>query len=249
MIHIDPEGDKMTKKLGVIGGLGPAATAYFYELVSNMTDAYLDQEHIDINIISKPSIPDRTDFILGRSSNSPLPYLIEAGNTLVGLGSDCIAIPCITAHYFHKELSQKIAAPIIHIINETVKYLKDHNVMSAGIMATEGTIESGLFQDELLRNNIKPIILSAKGQEIVTSLIYKNIKAGLPANMQQFNDAKNELKDKGADTIILGCTELSTIKRDESIGSGFIDALEVLAMCSINYCGAKLKKEYINLIT
>jgi aspartate racemase len=242
-------GDKMTKKLGVIGGLGPVATAYFYELVSRMTDAYLDQEHIEINIISRPSIPDRTDYILGRSTDSPLPHLIEAGKFLDLAGAQYIAIPCITAHYFHEELSNSIKAPIIHIICETVKYLKDHKVTQAGIMATEGTIESKLFQDELLKLGINPIIPSKHCQSLVTSLIYKNVKAGQPVNMEQFNEVTDELVNNGADTIILGCTELSMIKRDENIGPGFIDALEVLAMCSIAYCGAKLKKEYSNLIT
>lgn len=239
----------MTKKLGVIGGLGPVASAYFYELVSRMTDVNLEQEHIDIDIISKPSIPDRTDFILGRSSDSPLPYMIEAGRTLVSLGADYIAIPCITAHYFHEQLSQSIDAPIIHIICETAKYLKNHNVKRAGIMATEGTIESRLFQKELSNHNIEPIIPLKQGQAHVTSLIYKNVKAGIPVNMEWFNEVKEELKDKGADTIILGCTELSIIKRDENIGHGFIDALEVLAMSSVIDCGAKLKEEYMNLIT
>lgn len=239
----------MTKKLGVIGGLGPVATAYFYELVSRMTEANLDQDHIDINIISKPSIPDRTDFILGRSKNSPLPQMIEAGNTLVELGADYIAIPCITAHYFHEDLSYNIKAPIIHIICETVKHLKAHNVKHVGIMATEGTIESHLFQDELIKYDIEPIIPSKDRQALVTSLIYKNVKANIPVNMEQFKEVTDELKNKGAETIILGCTELSMIKRDENIGHGFIDALEVLAMCSVISCGAKLKKEYINLIT
>jgi aspartate racemase len=239
----------MTKKLGVIGGLGPAATAYFYELVSCMTDAYLDQEHIDINIISKPSIPDRTDYILGRSADSPLPHMIEAGRTLVSTGVDYIAIPCITAHYFHEELSNNIKAPIIHIICETVKYLKSHDVKSAGIMATEGTIESQLFQNELIKNDIKPIIPSAQSQSLVTSFIYKNVKAGIPVNMEQFRVVTDELTGNGADTIILGCTELSMIKKENHIGPGFIDALEVLAMCSVTACGARLKKEYSNLIT
>lgn len=239
----------MAKVLGVIGGLGPVATAYFYELVSRMTDASSDQEHIEVDIISRPSIPDRTDFILGRSTDSPLPYMIEAGKALERLGADCIAIPCITAHYFHEELSDNIKLPIIHIICETVQYLRNHGVKQAGIMATEGTVESNLFQEELLRWGINPVIPSKQCQEKVTSLIYKNVKAGQPVNMEQFAEVMDELVRNGAETIILGCTELSLIKRDEDIGSGFIDALEVLAMCSIVNCGAKLKQEYENLIT
>lgn len=239
----------MAKKLGVIGGLGPVATAYFYELVCRMTDAYHDQEHIETVIISKPSIPDRTDFILGRSTDSPLPHLIEAGKDLERMGVGCIAIPCITAHYFHKELTNYINVPVIHIIKETVRYLKEHGIKRTGIMATEGTIRSQLFQKELLENNITPVIPTDREQEFISSIIYKNIKAGMPANMEQFNEVKEGLVSRGAETIILGCTELSLIKRDENIGSGFIDALEVLAKCSITGCGSAVKKEYSNLIT
>ncbi|NLP15617.1 MAG: amino acid racemase [Clostridiales bacterium] len=234
----------MAKKLGVIGGLGPVATAYFYELVSRMTEAENDQEHLDINIISKPSIPDRTDYILGRSAKSPLPYLIEIGKVLEELGSDYIAMPCITAHYFYNELTDSLNIPIINIISETAKYLKRHNISYAGIMATEGTIQSLLFQHELEKEGINPIIPSEHSQSLVTSLIYDNVKAGKPVDMNRFAVIKDELIRKGSDIIILGCTELSMINRDENIGQGFVDALEILAMCSVIRCGARLKQEY-----
>ena len=238
----------MAKKLGVIGGLGPLATAYFYELVIRMTDAVLDQDHLDINIISKPSTPDRTDYILGKSIDSPLPHLIEAGKALEKLGAECIAIPCITAHYFYEELKSNIQLPIIHVIRETVSYLYDHKVKNVGIMATEGTIESRLFQNELLKYKINPIIPSKEKQDLVTSLIYKNVKAGIAANMDHFDEVKDELVRKGADKIIVGCTELSMIKREKDIGSCYLDVLEVLAMCSIQSCGGKLKNEYRDLL-
>jgi len=239
----------MGKKLGVIGGLGPGATAYFYQLLTQMTDAGSDQEHIEINIISKPTIPDRTGYILGRTNDSPLIPMIEAGKSLDLLGADYIAVTCITAHYFHEELSKNIKAPIIHIIKETVKCLKEEGVKSAGIMATEGTIASNLFQNELSKNGIKSIIPSEYSQSLVTGLIYKYIKAGIPANMDFFHEVTDELKKMGAETNILGCTELSLIKRDEEIGPDFIDAMEVLAKASIINCEAPLNKEYYNLIT
>src|SRR5690554_1572246 len=215
----------MAKKLGVIGGLGPLASAYFYELLSRMTEAKIDQEHMEINIISRPSIPDRTGYILGRNNDNPLTHLVEVGKTLEEMGVDYIALPCITAHYFHEELTNMINVPIIHVIKETVNYLKENGIKRAGIMATEGTISSKLFQTELLKKNIIPITPSKKGQEYISNLIYKNIKMGLPVNMEDFFKARDELSKNGADTIILGCTELSLIKRDEDIGSGFIDAL------------------------
>ena len=148
------------KQLGVIGGLGPLATAYFYELVIKMTDAASDQEHIGVLIYSKPSIPDRTAYILGDSRNNPLYPLIEAGQRLAGMGADYIAIPCITAHYFYQPLSENISIPIIHAIRETARFLKNAGVVCTGIMATEGTIRCGLLQKELKEYGIYSVIPS-----------------------------------------------------------------------------------------
>ncbi|HKL79812.1 MAG TPA: amino acid racemase [Mobilitalea sp.] len=237
------------KKLGVIGGLGPIATAYFYELIIKMTEATLDQEHIEMIIFSKPSIPDRTDYILGRSLDSPADSIIKIGKSLAALGAEYIAIPCITAHYFHDTLSEKINTPIIHIIKETVGYLSDRGIRQAGIMATDGTIYSRLFQEELQAMGIEPLVPSERCQSYVTDLIYKDIKSNQPPEMDKFKEVADELKAMGAQVIILGCTELSLIKRDYDIGPGFIDAMEVLAMCSVSLCGGKLKNEYQSLIT
>lgn len=238
-----------TKRLGVIGGLGPIATAYFYELVIKMTDARIDQEHLEMLIFSKPSIPDRTEYILGKSKNNPLYDLIEIGKVLADMGADYIAIPCITAHYFHDQLAENIKVPIIHIVNETVQYLKLKGFTKVGIMATEGTIYSGLFQKELERNAMVPIIPSVEMQALVTNLIYQNVKANTAVDITKFRIVSEELFNHGAEAIILGCTELSLIKRDYEIGSGYLDAMEVLAKRAIELTGAKLNKEYYNMIT
>lgn len=235
--------------MGVIGGLGPIATAYFNELVIKMTEAKIDQEHIEMLIYSKPSIPDRTEYILGISKNNPVPSMIELGNTLVKMGAEHIAIPCITAHYFHDLLSEGIKAPIIHVIKETAQYLHHQGVRAAGVMATEGTIFSGLFQRELEQIGMRTVLPTQEKQRDVSELIYKNIKANQPINFDKFQSVSQQLRTDGAEVIILGCTELSLIKRDYVIGSGYIDAMEVLAMCSIMQSEAKLKNEYTDLIT
>lgn len=235
------------KRLGVIGGLGPIATAYFYELVIQMTDATLDQEHIDMLIYSKPSIPDRTEFILERSNENPVYPMIEIGKTLVNLGADFIAIPCITAHYFYQMLSRNMNVPIIHMVKETAHHLKELGIKSAGIMATEGTIQSRLFQEELLAHGIRPVIPSRQKQTYVTDIIYHNIKANQPVEIDKFLTVSKELKKLGAEVNILGCTELSLVKRDYEIGSNYLDAMEVLAMRSIQLCEGKLKEEFLNL--
>lgn len=237
------------KRLGVIGGLGPIATAYFFELVIKMTDANCDQEHLEILIYNCPSIPDRTSYILHKSEDSPIDKMVEIGKKLTREGVDYIGIPCITAHYFYEELQNGIGAPIIHMVKETVSYLRVHNVKTVGIMATDGTVQSKLFQSALEAEGMQVVVPKDKDQSYVMDLIYRNVKANRPVEMDKFYVVATQLRKAGAEVIILGCTELSLIKRDYTIGPGFIDTMEVLAMHAITRCGMPLKKEYRNLIS
>ena len=235
--------------LGVIGGLGPIATAHFMELVIRMTEAQTDQEHLDMVIYNRPSIPDRTSYILDQTRPNPLPEMIRVGNALARQGAKLIAIPCMTAHYFHRELTRYIEAPIVHAIHETAVHLKKHGISKVGIMATDGTIRSRLFQQELEKHGITPVIPGEDGQKCVMSVIYDDIKANRLADMDKFDLASRDLREKGAQAIILGCTELSLVKRDCPIGAGYLDAMEVLAQTCVIRCGGKLKEEYQDLIS
>lgn len=237
------------KHLGVIGGLGPMATAYFLELVVKMTDVKTDQEHLPVTVLNRPAIPDRTAYILGKSCESPLPAIIRYARELENFGASCIAIPCITSHHFYSEFSEATGIPIINIVSETAAYLKAHGIQKAGIMATSGTISTNLFQNALTKQEIAFATPSDEGQQKVMRLIYENVKAGIPAEMDLFREVSEELRAMGCECIILGCTELSLIKRDFPIGSGYLDALEVLAMCSVTRCEKPLKPQYQNLLT
>lgn len=240
---------KEKKILGVIGGLGPMATTHFMELVICMTDAVVDQENVDMIVYNFPSIPDRTGYILGSNLKSPLPGLLWVGRSLARQEVDCIAIPCITAHFFYEELAEEIRVPILNGISETVQHLKENGVTRAGIMATDGTIISGLFSQALLSAGITPVLPSRQRQADVMHLIYNNIKAGQSAEMERFQAVGQELRQRGAEAIILGCTELSLIKRDHDIGPGFLDSMEVLARQAVLRCGKTVKKEFHSLIT
>jgi len=237
------------KILGVIGGLGPIATAHFMELVINMTDVNTDQQHLPMIVYNMPFIPDRTAYILDNEKENPLPLMLSFGQQLQKQGADCIAIPCVTAHYFMDALEKGVDVPIINGVRETVAHLKENGIQRVGIMATDGTISSGIFHRELEKQGLVPIAPSKEAQKCVMHLIFENVKAGIPAEMDRFFAAAEDLKEQGAEAIILGCTELSLIKRDHQIGAGFVDAMEVLARQSVLSCGKPLKKEYDCLIT
>lgn len=235
--------------LGVIGGLGPVATAYFMELVTVMTDAKVDQEHLPMLVYSAPSIPDRTRYILDNTQPSPLPEMLRIGNFLAQQGAQRIAVPCVTAHYFIRDLEAGIPVPLLNGVRETVMHLKEQGITRVGIMATDGTIRSGIFRRELESCGMEAIEPSKPRQADVMHLIFDNIKAAAPADMEKFHAVRQELQEKGAQAIILGCTELSLIKRDYAIGAGFVDAMEVLAQQAVLQCGMPLKAEFRSLIS
>lgn len=232
------------KKLGVIGGLGPMATVYFLQLVTDMSEARTDQEHMEILIHMKPQIPDRTGYILGKSKEDPLPVMAEVGRGLVRQGAEVLAVPCVTAHYFHGQLEKEVGVPVLNMINATALYLKNAGFSRAGILATDGTLKSGLFQEVLKSSGIDAVLPKPEGQAGVMRLIYEEIKAGRPAEMELFHKVSGQLFQEGAQVILLACTELSLINRDHVLGDKYLDVLEILARESVKACG-RLKKEQI----
>lgn len=237
-----------SKKLGVIGGLGPMATAVFLEMVVEMTDADVDQEHIEMLIHHCPQIPDRTSYILGNSSENPEIKMIEVEKELERQGAEMIVIPCVTSTYFWKELSGAVDIPVLNIVEELHKYFKQRNVRSVGLMATSGTVESGLFQKAFAGENCRLILPSKERQQDVMHLIYNNIKANKPVEMERFAAVSEKLREQGAEVIILGCTELSVLHKNHEIGAGYLDAMQLMAKCAVESCG-RLKIEYQELIT
>ena len=214
-----------------------------------MTHGKKDQDHLEVIMYSKPSIPDRTNYLLGSSDENPVYPMIKAGKALELLSVDYIAIPCITAHYFYKELAAKLQPTIIHGVRETALYLKNYGAYKVGLMATEGTISTYLFQNILQEYGIETITPGTYQQRCINHIIYQNVKANKAVDMDKFYMVADNLRAQGAQIIILACSELSMLKRYYNMGPGFLDTMEVLAMRSLTLCNIKLKEEYKSLVT
>ena len=226
------------KTLGILGGLGPMSSVYFYEMITSHTLAERDQDHINVLLSSRADTPDRTDFILGRSSDNPLYRMRSEAQKLVGAGADIIAIPCNTAHYFFEGLSESVDVPIINIIRQTAIFCRRASVGRVGLLATEGTVSSGAYTDIFSMAGMDCVVPEADGQRIISDIIYGRIKKGLPVDTDSFSSVAKELTDKGCKKIILGCTELSLLKKSGALDNGlFIDSLEILAYSAIRMCG------------
>lgn len=229
------------KKLGIIGGLGPMASAQFLSLLTAMTVADNDQNHIETILYSKPNTPDRTAYLLGKSQESPLPALLDSARTLESIGAQVLAMPCMTAYSFSREIAGAVSAELIHPIEETAHLLAENGCRNVGIMATDGTLRVGLFQQALSAAGIACSIPEEKQQRLVMHMIYENVKKGQPADLDMLEAVTKHLRRMGADRVILGCTELSVIKQTQPIGNGYLDAMEVLAARAIEACGYECK--------
>ena len=229
--------NKQSKLLGVLGGLGPMSTVYFCELLTSHTLAYADNEHIDMLISSRATTPDRTAYILGRSDRDPLPVMINDAKRLENAGVDLLVIPCNTAHYFYDGLKKELRVPMLNIIDETVSMLARMGVGCFGLLATEGTVLSGAYVRSCERHGLKCITPDDAEQAVISSIIYNDIKQNRPVDLSEFFRIADALRARGCEKLVLGCTELSLLKRQGLDSSLFVDSLEVLAWSAILACG------------
>lgn len=233
----------MGKTVGVLGGLGPMATVYFYEMVVRMTDAKKDQDHIDMVIVNKATTPDRTAYIIGESDKDPCIDIIENAKKLENFGVDILAMPCNTAHYFYDKIQSSVNVPMVNMPRETVAYIKANNYKKVGILATNGTIKAKTYQKICEEYKIDYKILDEENQSLLMDIIYKDIKTGKNANMDNFDKIISYVKDFDCDCVILGCTELSILKNDNNLDDKFyIDSMDILAKRVIELSGKNIKK-------
>ncbi len=220
------------------------ATVYYMELITKMTDASIDQEHPEIILKSIPKTPDRTAYIIGKNKENPLPDLLQACKELEEMGADFITMPCVTAQFFYKELAESIKIPILSLCGNVAEEIAGKNIKRVGILATTGTIESKVLEQTFGDNGIETVIPDKVHQEIVMEIIYQQIKKGKPIQWKQFEKVAQHLYLKGAQKLILGCTELSLLKKEKKLDDRIVDVLEVLAQKAVLTSGAKLKEEY-----
>lgn len=214
------------------------SSVYFYEMLTEHTYAERDQDHLNIILSSRADTPDRTDYIMGRSSENPLYTMICEVSRLIGAGADIIAIPCNTAHYFYDGISAAAAVPVINIIRQTALFCRREGVKRAGILATEGTVRSGAYTDIFSLAGMECLTPCDEEQMAVTDMIYGQIKKGVMPCADRLSALADKLRERGCDKIILGCTELSLLKKSGALDAEwFLDPLEVLAYSAIRLCG------------
>lgn len=230
-------------RLGVLGGMGPQATNTFYQFVIDRTDARTDQEHVNTLILSDCQMPDRTGAILGSEEQrrAVLQRLVDDARLLERAGCTVLAVPCNTSHYFLDRVQEQVSIPILHMIRETAKALVAQGRTRPGILATDGTIRTGLYQKEFAALGIVPVTPSPQAQKQVMSLIYDDVKAGKDGDPEKFSLVHQDLIRQGCDCGVLACTELSVFAAQHHLSRFYIDAMAVLAERAVLACHKPLR--------
>ncbi len=230
------------KTVGIIGGMGPAATAELFQKMIDKTDASCDSEHIHILIDNFPQIPDRTKAIQA-GSDAPVDFICQAGQRLVQAGAELILIPCNTSHYFYDKIAKVLSVPVVHMIAQTAKVCKDAGYRKVGVLATDGTRSTGIFEAILQKEGVETVYPSKDGQQEVMKVIYEQVKAGKPIDTTGLKRYLHDMQKEGVQAFILGCTELPLALKNGEDGFVFIDTLDVLATVGVLDAGYPLKKE------
>lgn len=235
----------MKKRLGILGGMGPMATADLYRKIVELTDADSDNGHIRTIIDSNTAIPDRTSAILSGGTD-PLPEMLDAANNLIACGAECIIMPCNTAHYFLPALQAQIPVPVLDMTKISAQRSSElYPGKTAAILATRGTLATGVYARALEACGVSYIVPDEEEQNILMHLIYDVVKASKPVFPEKtlWESLLEGLRKKGADYFLLACTELPILSDSLAVPGPFIDCTGELAKAAIEYCGYDLKED------
>ena len=231
-------------KLGILGGMGPLATADFFKKIVLMTEATSDQDHIRILMDDNPQIPDRTAFIMGEGKD-PTRTMVRSALRLEYMGADFIAMPCNTAHRFHSVIQSFLDIPVLNMVDLTGAYIKNTcpETKKVLLLATKGTYAAGIYNFSLNSRKIDLIIPSEADQDLLMTWIYQVKSTGSLPKKEQVESLLETYTEGGQVPVILGCTEIPVIFDKLSLKGKHVDTSHVLA----SECVRLGKKDHMDL--
>jgi aspartate racemase len=227
----------MTKTIGILGGMGPEATAYLFRLIIDLTKVERDQDHIPMIVCNNPQIPDRTAAIKGEGP-SPLPALIEGAQLLEKAGAHMILMPCVTAHFFINGIVPHVNIPFLHLLEEAKAHVQTEypQVKRVGLLASTGTVQSRMFQELFQESGVEILAPDEENQDILMKALYQKegVKSGFKDYPRQMIfQVLQHLLRRRIEAVIAGCTEIPLVLAQADMDIPFINPLRVVAEKSI----------------
>jgi aspartate racemase len=223
--------------VGILGGMGPLATADLYAKVIQATSAQRDQDHIPVVIEADPRIPDRTAALQGNGED-PIPWLVRGSRKLAEAGVDFIVIPCNTAHAFLPAVQPFVEVPILSMIDGAADAIHQTypDARVVGLLATEGTIGAELYQRALAQRGIDTLVPDDETQDRCVTAAIREVKAGRTdraTTTALLVEAAETLAGRGAQVILAACTEIPVVLSRRDLRYPLVDATEELAKLAV----------------
>ena len=220
------------KKIGVLGGMGPASTVLFYDaLIGECRRQYGAMYDSDFPEIIIYNVPLQNIFRPDFPDSGAFETLLHAAQGLQSLNADFLVMPCNTAHQYYNQLSQKLKIPILNMIREVYEFVCLKKYRRVGLLATSTTVERKLYQRFLQHDLLLPPC-----QEQVTDVVDHILVGKKTQSDKEFlKETVSELRKRGAEAIILGCTELSLLIHQNDVDIPLIDSVGVLARSTVKF--------------
>lgn len=227
----------MKKALGILGGMGPLATADLFTKIVKMTQADCDNDHLRIYIDDNAQIPDRTAAILSGGAD-PVPAMAESAQKLASIGAELLIMPCNTAHYFLPRLREQCPVPFLNMIEITAAHCRrTYGRIPVGLLATRGTIQSGLYKRALEALDLPCVEPEEQERDLLMAQIYAVKSGRTDLDREAVLQMLAAMKSRGARYFILGCTELPILAQMLGLEETFVDPTALLAKKAIEECG------------
>jgi len=233
---MNPKPERL-RRIGILGGMGPAAALDLQAKILALTPATRDEEHLPVVTWNVPQIPDRVAAIAGRGP-SPLPAMAEGARALEAAGAEAIAIACNTAHHWADELEAAMRVPLLHIVDAVAEAIAALPARPAriGLLATRGTLASGFYGRRLEALGFDWIAPDEACQSAFVDPAIAAVKAADRGRAQErFCGAAAHLAGRGADLLLLGCTELPLASAGTQFESRCLDANRALAQWVVQF--------------
>ncbi|MFB9848347.1 aspartate/glutamate racemase family protein [Oceanisphaera arctica] len=218
--------------VGVIGGMGPEATVDLMRRVIAATPAWDDIDHIHMLVDNNPKVPSRIKALIEGTGESPAPFMAKMARGLERAGVDFLVIPCNTAHMYYPEVVAAVSIPVVNILDVTVQHVKrcQPNIRKVGMLASTAVENIRLYHDKFDVEDVETLFPSPEHQDNVMELI-KRVKAKTHDAdiLARYHEAAEDLKSRGAECLVLACTELSVISDKLTTDLPVYDASQLLA--------------------
>lgn len=231
------------KTIGLVGGTGWISTLDYYRVINETVNRKLGGLNAARCILYSINYNDIDTF--NKQSDFPGVYrlVLDAARRITGAGADFIILCANTLHRFADDLEKEISVPILHIVGAAAKKINEHGISTVGLLGTKQTMELDFYMSRLRNEGIETLVPDKEEREFIDNTIRNELLKGIinPSSRAAFQGIMKKLGERGAEGIVLGCTEIPLLIRQEDSELPVFDTTVIHAQAAAEYAVSEVK--------